>query len=367
MSKQQMLSNNKGVCPPLKEIFFESPLDSTFKERIGCLNEVRKHFIPSWESDLSSGDLVWLRERYVEWLQEDIYGVFEDPKNENRLRFHKLMKRGNNIHCYKLKKVVAEHTSFLDDDRIQDFLLRKKDGKFVTNIMFATLTWDPKIFLGNRNKAWRSISYYYNSFITKFRQKYGKCWVFKVFESTKNGYPHIHLLMVTEESFECFQKYSKQEEKYILRVRDKKDFAVFWNSFIDVRVPYSISEVKRYITKDLLKQFNPKCVSSTQRLMSLALCWLYRKRSFSISHEGMINEIFPDLIQGLSITQISTSQQINEISENYGYIFKGIVGIYQFKGEPPPDIIEIELNSEDLFNLYSKIWLPYTKKKGVNV
>jgi hypothetical protein len=74
------------------------------------------------------------------------------------------------------------------------------------------------------------------------------------------------------------------------RILEKDEFEKSWHSFVDVQAIRQFREGVRYVTKYLTKT---KRESKTQ-VLTLALCWLFRKRSFAIS--GDMQEVIESSI-----------------------------------------------------------------------
>ena len=66
------------------------------------------------------------------------------------------------------------------------------------------------------------------------------------------------------------------------RVAEKGVFAGFWHSNVDVQAVYSLRGGLRYIDKYLLKGIDADHMDVKSR-RTLALCWAFGKRTFSVS------------------------------------------------------------------------------------
>ncbi|MCJ7761669.1 hypothetical protein MUP59_11110 [Candidatus Bathyarchaeota archaeon] len=103
---------------------------------------------------------------------------------------------------------------------------------------------------------------------------------------TKQGYPHIHVLMI----FHDYEfKVTRIREKY--RILEKEEFEKSYHSFVDVQALRELRDGVKYITKYLTKT---KKESRIQNL-TLAMCWLFRKRSFAVS--GDLYELLKEEIE----------------------------------------------------------------------
>jgi hypothetical protein len=154
----------------------------------------------------------------------------------------------------------------------------------------VTLTYDTKRCL--YGEAWDNIGAEFNRFMSYVRRKFGKVSSCRVFESFENGYPHIHCILVfSEHSFSVFR-----DSKGQFRIREKDVIAQGWHSNVDVKGMSSIGGGLNYLKKYLLKGIDIENADS-KGLKTLALCWAYRKRAFSVS--GQFRQALSDLITNL--------------------------------------------------------------------
>jgi hypothetical protein len=100
------------------------------------------------------------------------------------------------------------------------------------------------------------------------------------------------------------------------RIREKEAFEKSWHSFVDVQAIRKYREGVRYVTKYLTKTKN----ESKTQVLTLALCWLFRKRSFAIS--GDMQEVIEISIGHVQMTQ--TSLMGEEVNVNVVWVFIGI-------------------------------------------
>ena len=124
------------------------------------------------------------------------------------------------------------------------------------------------------------------------RRHFGKVSCRRVFESFENGYPHIHCILLFQEySFFVFK-----DAKGQFRVHEKDVITQGWHSNVDVKAMSSLAGGFSYLKKYLLKSINLENADS-KGLKTLALCWVYRKRAFSVS--GSFRKALIDLITDL--------------------------------------------------------------------
>jgi hypothetical protein len=142
-----------------------------------------------------------------------------------------------------------------------------------TNSLFVTLTDNPA--LSNVDDAWENIGHRWNRFLSAVKHRWGKIDFTRAWEATVAGRPHIHALIVFHAS--TFQTFI--DSNGLIRIVDKREFESYWDSFIDIQAPWSVSTAFAYIAKEVLKH----TVDFTRGSTTLALLWLHRKRGFSLS------------------------------------------------------------------------------------
>lgn len=151
----------------------------------------------------------------------------------------------------------------------------------------------------------------YDIFRKRLERLFGnRLFFIKVNESHHSGYAHIHLVIYNPNENQCFQRHINPKKPrgkqltYRLVDRDLKNgIKSLWeHGFCDVQGVYdsgekgSISPILSYLGKDLVKStrvpyLRDGITSKDQfkRLLTLSLCWLYRRRSFSMSNPDLIN------------------------------------------------------------------------------
>jgi len=102
------------------------------------------------------------------------------------------------------------------------------------------------------------------------RKNFGKVSCCRVFESYKNGHPHIHCILVFEEKeFKVCRDRKRQ-----VRIKEKDAIASGWHSFVDVTAMYFLGRSFSYLKKYLLKSIDAENKNSLA-LKTVALCWLF--------------------------------------------------------------------------------------------
>lgn len=322
---------------------------------------VRKH--PEFQRVINFNEehLDYLVENFKKWYSIPTYLTFE---NDEGLFYGLASKRGNKIYQYFLNKKLEQDLSFMRCKKFNEIILRNKKGfrnKKVSNCVFITLTCDPKKYNNSRSVAWLNFQHDYNIFITRLRKKYGKCWVMKSVESTEKGFPHIHLLIITQKEVDVFP-YKNKEGFIEYRVEEKREIEKYWPSNIDMIIPNPskmessdcVDFMKDYIFKDMLKAYSYRKNKRRREVLTLAIGWLFGGRCYSVSRWNRSS----DLINDTSVTQTQIKEIIESEPEK-NYKFVGLTDFYFGDGEGPPPIkMEIKKsdpNYEDYLNaIYNK-------------
>ena len=114
-------------------------------------------------------------------------------------------------------------------------------------------------------------------------------------------------------------KFRVKRVKRKYRVLEKAEFEKSYHSFVDVQAVRELKDGIRYVTKYLIKARNE---SQTQNL-TLALCWIFKKRSFSVS--GDLYEFLRMEIKNSSLNiLVQTDLQGVAIRLRVEWIFIGI-------------------------------------------
>jgi hypothetical protein len=294
--------------------------------------------------DFTNENLSFLIKEHEKWKNQPLYLIYRDNDTMTHY-FYMAAKRGNSIYRKRVMQRLSNGASFLQNPALRGYLPSAHNNK--SNFLFVTLTWNPKVFLGSRKRAWMHINYYYNKFISNLRKKLGKVWVLRALESTEKGYPHLHLLIFAEKSFLCFKD---KEGNY--RLKGKRELERFWHSFVDVKMPKTPSELGSYITKDMTKSLK----ANTEKAKTTnALCWVFRKQSFAISN-GKCNDL-------IALCTIQTQKEEIE-SEFYekNITFIGLAAIKPFSDTPPPENFVCLLDDWKKYDLEESLMKRVNKK-----
>jgi hypothetical protein len=230
-------------------------------------------------------------EKYKEWVSIATYMIlskWNKAEWKNDVCAVKCSKRGNDVYRSRVKNrfVGLSHKS----EQLEFFNPKDRNNEKTTCALWVTLTYDTK--LCSYKEAWEQIGVEFNNFMAYVRSNFGKVSCCRVFESFENGYPHIHCILLFQEyTFSVFRDANGQ-----FRVHEKDVIAQGWHSNVDVKAMSSLAGGFSYLKKYLLKGIDFENADSKD-LKTLALCWIYRKRAFSVS--GSFRRALADLITQL--------------------------------------------------------------------
>jgi hypothetical protein len=337
---------------------FEVPDTSTYMSLSDYRN---KHEIMNSNIDLTPEDLLQIQSEFKEWGKIKNYGMFYNIET-GVTHFREFAKRGNSKYRKVLMAKILSLFEFMKNPEfMEDFFIRtifsmqksedgfyRKKGVTYSNVFFTTLTTDPKLYYNNKKKAWLSESKEINLFLTNIRHHYGKIEYVSVVESTKQGYPHNHLILIFKTPQEIFfyvgiDKDGNEEAKW--RMQEKSNFAKFWKSpIVDVFAPETPEEVLNYLFKDMFKgTLRTGTNRTSQDNLTMALQWIFRKQAYSnssFSEKGFLGKYLPsptDLTKEC-ITQTDLREEIELFSDG-NYIFLGVTALKWKEGYNPPDNI----------------------------
>jgi len=241
--------------------------------------------------------------KFFECFKSDVFAI-------------KCAKRGNDVHRRRVYNRFKGLSKSVDKTRF--FNPKDRGGQKTTRALFATFTYDTK--LCSFGEAWENIGKEFNQAMAYIRKKFGEVSTCRVFEAYENGHPHIHcILLFKEKEFKVFR-----DEKGQFRIKEKDSFAKGWHSFVDIKAMCSLGYGFSYLKKYLLKSID-KDQKDSKALKTLALSWLFNKRSFSVS--GKFKKLLADLIKTKHNSNHKT-QQITlqgEIIQEYVYYCLGFV------------------------------------------
>ena len=179
----------------------------------------------------------------------------------------------------------------------QQFFSWGDRGRVTSPLLYVTLTVDPsRISLVG---SWLGVGEEFNRWISFLRSKYGKISVIRTWDSHESGYCHVHaLLLFHERSFNGFYHIGRKRTYRLQSRLDLADIKSGWKAgFVDVQLCSSVASAGRYLGKYLTKCCDHSR-TDTKGVKTLALAWIFRKRSFSIS--GDFLDAYLDLIKASS-------------------------------------------------------------------
>jgi hypothetical protein len=294
----------------LRDQFREGLYDSEQKPR---LNYARNYFLEfSLDKDI---DFEELERFYVEWRDYDEYIVFQKQTDklsvtgeiEKETVAIKGAKRGNDVYAWHL----WNRLKFLYNLKNRSFFDPHGNIK-LSNLLFVTLTYDVK--LSTIREAWEIVGEEFNKWIRNLRKKFGRVSYLRCWEATKRGYPHVHLLMIFHDYEFRIDARKSKHSKY--RIVEKEAFEKSWDSFVDVQAIRKMKDGIKYVTKYLSKSNT----ESQTHVLTFALCWLFRKRSFAVS--GDLYDVIQASIGHRKMIQ--TNLMGAEVALNVVWVFIGI-------------------------------------------
>ncbi len=245
---------------------------------------------------------------YNQWRNEIEYMVIGEQRNKNLLDSNyteyrafavKCAKRGNDVYIKRRIKQRLEPLMNLDQ-----MVAEKK-----IYAVFLTLTCDINRY-GSKLEAWRDIGKRWNRLVSWIRRKrqdnyydYNERYIgfFRVFESTKKGYPHIHAILFFK------------NEVWI----PKRKLDELWGAFTWIEKCRNVKGTVNYLVKYLEKSFTEESHQLTPSIL-----WMLGLRSFGISQE--IFQFIQYLMHNSNTIQINLR---NENSNVEYFIFNGIYTI----------------------------------------
>ena len=288
-------------------------------------------------------DLDLLEELYVYWRDLPEFLVLRslhvNPRSyasEWSYVAVKSSKRGNDVYQSRVKRRLnwlssAENVSFFSPS---DFQVGKK---VYSSALWITLTYDTKRC--SRSSALERIGQEWNRFLSALRSRYGQVSVLRSWETSAQGYPHVHACLLFKEArFTVFpwlettveeltigktilksqatsqsmqasalatiRPQSSQKAQFSYRIEEKDQISSLWHSHVDVQAISSTKKLfnymRKYQTKTLMASDSPKGVRT------MSILWLHRKRSFSVS--GDFRARISDLIRHLHNSKMEIRQ-----------------------------------------------------------
>ena len=219
----------------------------------------------------------------------------------------KCSKRGNDVYFFRVRNCLDQLLQICKGN--YQLIWKDEDG-YYTQFLYLTLTYDTKRC--SIREAWEQIGKEWNRFLSYLKKKFGVISVIRTWESFENGYPHIHAIIYFFETAFRVIKY-KRKRFTEWRLYDKKLKEMInrgWHSFIDIQ---AIENTKRlqYIFKYILKELKNNNREQQKQKRTLAMMWLFRKQSFSIS-----NDFIQELASYTHSNIVSDSERLDPTMHN---------------------------------------------------
>ena len=242
------------------------------------------------ESGFSPGYVV---QEYLEWVEIIFYVFlrrFNNISKEYEYAVFRSRKRGDQNYARHVKRRFYSLGNAVSRE---EFFSLKDRGKVSSPVLFATLEYDANRF--DLYEGWQHVGKDFNRWKSHVRRKFGKFASVRVWESHESGYPHIHVALAFENKT-FLGGYMSRRGKGKLRVKGK-DFSTLRNSwkhgYSDFILCNSVKGAFKYAGKYLMKGISAKDAGS-KAVKGLAMCWVFRKRSFSLS--GYLAKLYTDEI-----------------------------------------------------------------------
>jgi len=240
-------------------------------------------------------DLKKIEDYFIDFATYDEYIILMKQNRytyETEIKAVKASKRGNDVYRNRVMKRFDEILKIPD---IKCFEYKDRNKKHKTNIVYITTTLERTVSLV---ESWEDIGVLFNKFISSLRKKYGKIYAIRVWESHKDGYPHIHVILIFEEH-EFTAIWYRGKKKTCWRIQEYREIQKHWNyGWSDIRAIDSfhggVKYLKKHITKTIIdvdKHLKTKIKESVKKaIRTLAMLWIFSKRAFSISR-GLLDLI----------------------------------------------------------------------------
>lgn len=230
---------------------------------------------------LNIGDV---EELYSRWVKRDVFVNFYDKEKDLEWDM-KSPKRGNDVYAQRL---YARFMGYRE--KFMGFVGGM--SKEFSRVVMVTLTLRRDVSLVD---AWLNIGRYFNNFYTKVtnwcKRNYSRKPIqFRSWEVHRDGYPHIHCMMVLPFEFGVKRKRSKKGGVRVYveeTLRDK--LKSFWTlGWIDVVGVINFSDAFNYIAKYCVK------LAYNVDNFKMSILWVFGKRMWSVSRDVRLDRRKPN-------------------------------------------------------------------------
>lgn len=330
--------------------------------------------------DLKPELIPTLVDAYQGWVSFDEHIVIRGVNHKTGEKLNlglKASKRGNDVYRRKTSARFKAFDSMTNARFFQDEDISR--GQAFTPCLFFTLTYDSK--RSSLDGAWIEIGLDFNRWRSRLEQKYGRVSVLRTWQDYESGYPHVHgVLLFKDARFKVAYKLEDPvlhgKTRVVYRIEGYEDFKESWHSFVDVSACYSVrgavSYARRYITRGVVKGSDyraPMQEGGSLSSQCLALNWLYRKRSFSVS--GDFRSLLSEFINAKRNSKGEMMQSTLDIghihTDEYGILGLGpkllsldpwewtFLGVYYLGSKSKADFVSLSEDELDGLMKYGKI------------
>jgi hypothetical protein len=165
------------------------------------------------------------------------------------------------------------------------------------------------------------------------------------------------MLVLHDIELHAFKRLEQQKDgsfEFVWRVEEKSEFESCWGAYVDVRATRTYSNVLRYLRKRSM--FGTDKGSAENGDLTLALCWLFRKRSFAMSKDLVV--ALSDLIAHLRISKKQTRLDGGFVKETWVWI--GVFSAVELCNYSPVDLTPGSIWSIELIGSPSA----FSQKRG---
>lgn len=299
----------------VKEAFFEVMKDVEYNRDEGCLEKGSRKFLDK------------MTELFILWKDEEEFLVMLNEEDEE-IVFVPAEKRGNE---YYMKRIEKRMDFLLRDTKGADFDIDFKGRRRCKSpVMKIELTFPRMIPLVRRwsTDFSEDVEICWNAFKASVRSKYGDVSVFRTWECHKDGYPHIHAIIVFHDtSIWMENRKVKAGRKWCVPDELNDDFHRFWGKAVGKKYYDSLvgrgrkgevvpvvncagvtkpEDGVRYIAKYLLKTLDGE---SWKHKLTLALSWFFGRRMYGLT--GRFREWYLSHLD-LNVTKCITKTEDEE-------------------------------------------------------
>ena len=243
---------------------------------------------------VSEGNLEALIDEYRAYRDDEIRIIMRKENNETfEDKNYAILgsKRGNKVYNYRIRRRLEPIRNYPD---VKFFNYKERSRRHKTKALFVDYTYPRSITL---NDSWELVGKDLNRQFSRLRSKYGEFSHFRTFEAQRDGYAHIHAVLIFKDyEFETFFYNGNW------RIQERDDL-VWSKGFSDILALSSTRNGLRYVSKYMAKNYSDT-PSFTEEFTN-ALMWAFHKRSYSVSGD------FLDLIRTLSNSNNSELIQVD--------------------------------------------------------